>query len=327
MQFHNLRTQYQYAKSTRTTDAKTHREYATRSIAMLDSLCMETYGKPLESVDPFTPQGLLAEAEWAEARMPYYNLWPNIINSLTRLRLDVETQFFRLPVSPLLIRFPADSPHPLTWSYEGKEWSIRTMMVCENELRPDSAFHKLHNLPSTKMVPALSYWLDINEMLDPATPEFQRKLYKHLLKVPGWTIERSFKEIPAHDSATEGVVYPEEIVENCARLACTLCLMAADPELVVPDVLSSDQTKYAATRDPRLVEKAHNRGKVGWNVGAGIEVSPHYRNACPAALYWTGQGRTVPRIRFRKGGFVHRQRLAEVPTGFLLPQGEKGKGQ
>jgi hypothetical protein len=117
-------------------------------------------------------------------------------------------------------------------------------------------------------------------------------------------------------------VYPDEIVENCARIACTLCLMAADPELVVPDVLNSDKSQFAVTRDERLVDKAHRRGKVGWDVGANIEVTPHYRNACPAALYWTGEGRKVPRIRFRKGCFVHRQRLSEVPTGFLLPQGE-----
>lgn len=322
MEFHTLRTQYQWSKSFKETDAKSHAEYARRAIGFLENMSYEKFGKPLSEIDPFTPVGLLAEADWAEQRMPYYNLWPNIISALTKLKLDVETQFFRLPVSPLLVRFPSKVPHPLTWSYDGKEWSIQTMLVCEGGLRPSPGFVKQHNIPPNGEVPALSFWLDIGETIDPETPQYRRKLYKHLLKVPGWTIERSFEEIPSHDSASEGVVYPDEIVENCARVACTLCLMAADPELVVPDVLSADKSKFAETHDLRLVEKAHRRGKVGWDVGASIEVSPHYRNACPAALYWTGEGRKIPRIRFRKGGFVHRQRLSEVPTGYLLPQGD-----
>jgi len=103
--------------------------------------------------------------------------------------------------------------------------------------------------------------------------------------------------------------------------------MAADPELVVPDVLADDKVKYAQSGDPRLVEKAHRRGKVGWNVGANIEVLPHYRSASPAALYWTGEGRKVPRIRFRKGCFVHRQKLSAVPTGYLSEESEEQDGK
>lgn len=320
MEFHTLRTQYQWAKAVKRTDAKSHREYANRSIAMLEDLSIRQWGKSLMDIDPFTPMGLQDEADWAEKRMPYYNLWPNIIPALTSLRLDVEATFFALPITPLLVRFPAKVPHPLSWSYDGKEWSIRTMMVAESQLKPTVQFNTLHNLPKSGPVPAISFWLDIGEVVDPDTPEYQRKLYKHLLKVPGWSIERSFLEIPAHDSTNEGVIYPDDIVRNCARIACTLCLMAADPELVSPDVLNEDRSKYAATKDSRLVTKAHQRGKVGWNVGADIEIVPHYRNACPAALYWTGVGRRTPRIRFRKGCFVHKNKLSDVPTGFLLQQ-------
>jgi hypothetical protein len=37
------------------------------------------------------------------------------------------------------------------------------------------------------------------------------------------------------------------------------------------------------------VDKAHRRGKVGWNVGRHIEVAPHYRRP-HMALVWTGTG-------------------------------------
>lgn len=321
MEFHSLRTDYQKAKAARRTDATNHRDYAKESIARLEVLCQATYGSNLASVDPFTPTLLMAEADWAEERMPYYNLWPGIIPALTKLRLEVETQFFKLPLAPILVRFPV-SGHPLTWSYEGKEWSIQTMLVCENLLRPDPKVAKRHGLNPNEWQPALSFWLDINEVIDPSMPHICRRMYKHLLKTPGWSIERCFKEIPPHDSSSEGVLYPDEVVQNCARIACALCLMAADPELAVPDVLSKDKAKFAATGDPSLIDKAHRRGKVGWDIGINVEVSPHLRSACPAALYWVGEGRKIPKIRFRKGCIVHRRRLSEVPTGFLLKNGE-----
>ena len=276
MEFHSLRTAYQWAKSMRQTDAKSHAAYAHDMIITMEQRALELYGKELRHVDPFTPTMMIAEAEWAELRMPYYNLWPGIISALTKLRLDIECDFFKLPMTPLLVRFPKSCDHPLKWSCDGKEWSIRYMMVSE-----------------------------------------RMRLYKHLLKYPGWTIERSFEEIPAHESISIGVEYPRQIIEDCARIACTLCLMAADPELVVPDVLAKDKAKFADTNDPALVERAHNRGKVGWDVGHNVEIAPHLRSSSPAALYWTGVGRKVPRIRFRKGCIVHRKRLSEVPTGFL----------
>ena len=45
----------------------------------------------------------------------------------------------------------------------------------------------------------------------------------------------------------------------------------------------------------KYVDKAHRRGKVGWNVGRHIEVAPHYRRP-HMALVWTGTGRAVPKI-------------------------------
>ncbi len=50
-------------------------------------------------------------------------------------------------------------------------------------------------------------------------------------------------------------------------------------------------------------------------MGAKIEVMPHYRWPHPT-LVRIGHGRTVPRIVMRKGNAVHREVLAQVPTGF-----------
>ena len=71
------------------------------------------------------------------------------------------------------------------------------------------------------------------------------------------------------------------------------------------------------TGDQKFVDRAKRRGKIGWNVGRNIEVSPHIRGPSPAALYWTGKGHSVPIIRFRAGCVVHKKKISEIPTGFL----------
>jgi hypothetical protein len=72
---------------------------------------------------------------------------------------------------------------------------------------------------------------------------------------------------------------------------------------------------YEQSHDQKFVDKAHRRGKVGWDVGRHIEVIPHYRRP-HMALVWTGQGRGVPRIVPRKGSVVHREVVERVPSGF-----------
>ena len=109
----------------------------------------------------------------------------------------------------------------------------------------------------------------------------------------------------------------ETTIRTVVRIIDTLCLMADDPQVVEPVVLRDDEDKYERSGDAALVEKARRRGNYGWHVGRTIEVSPHVRAACPAALYWTGEGRKIPKIRFRLGTIVHRKKYGSVPTGFL----------
>ena len=69
------------------------------------------------------------------------------------------------------------------------------------------------------------------------------------------------------------------------------------------------------TSDQKYIDKAHRRGKIGWNVGRQIEVAPHYRRP-HMTLVWTGPGRAVPRVVPRRGSVVHRDVIARVPSGF-----------
>jgi hypothetical protein len=137
--------------------------------------------------------------------------------------------------------------------------------------------------------------------------------------VPGRTLEQEIEDIPRHKSAGQGVQVPQEVVNDCVRLCCTLCLLELDPAIIEPDVLNDDRDKWDKTHDPKYVEKAKRRGKFGWNVGAQLHVIPHYRSASPAALYWTGPGRTIPKIRFRRGTIVHREQVEKLPEGYFGP--------
>ncbi len=86
-------------------------------------------------------------------------------------------------------------------------------------------------------------------------------------------------------------------------------------EVGSPDVLADDRAKYEASGDHKYVDKAHRRGKVGWDVGKHIEVIPHYRRP-HMALVWTGRGRAVPRVVPRRGSVVHREAVEKVPMGW-----------
>ena len=128
-------------------------------------------------------------------------------------------------------------------------------------------------------------------------------------------MERSLAGLPKRPSAEVGVQIPDTMIADCVRLCCSLCLLENDPEIISPDVLSKDRDKFDQTGDARYVEKAHRRGKVGWNVGRHIEVAPHYRRP-HMALVWTGTGRAIPKIVPRKGSVVHRELVEKVPSGF-----------
>lgn len=335
MQFNDYLTHYQLAKAQpgipRAVRDMSPREFFQSYVMRLNEISHAQHGKPIELVDPFTPSLLNLETDWHEAGRPYYNLWPSIIPALTKLRMDADSQFFRLPLDVLLVRFPVVD-NPLTWEDKGQQYSVRAVLTGNVQLIADKkeSIGWAGKQDPAAMKRGISMWIDCHEPIDSdyggvVSPRLHRMMYKHIVCEEGKSIEWSFDNIPPHDSADIGVHYPDSIVRDVARLICTLCLMAEDKDLVEPIVLRADEDKFDRTGDLGLVTKAIRRGNYGFNVGRNIECIPHVRAASPAALYWTGPGRKIPRIRFRRGTVVHRKRLASVPTGFL--DMEKGESQ
>ena len=157
----------------------------------------------------------------------------------------------------------------------------------------------------------ISLLMDIGEAMPLGVPIYT---YRNFPRKEGLTVEQSLAGLRGGRFSGIGIQMPNEMALDCVRLCCSLCLLEDNPQVVSPDVLADDRAKYEASRDQKFVEKAHRRGKVGWDVGRHIEVIPHYRRP-HMTLVWTGHGRTVPRIVPRKGSVVHREVVEKVPLG------------
>jgi hypothetical protein len=241
---------------------------------------------------------LFNERAWEKARRPYYAVWPSIVPMLTRLNLDLDSSLIQLPLPALCIRFPKEK-NPLTFDWKGKETPIQCMLMGEiNDGR------------------GLSILIDVGEgMTDGGDFLMPIYTYRNFRRQEGLTVEAAILELGPSEMADLGVQIPEPLVMDCIRLCCSLCLLENDPSIISPDVLSKDRDRFEQTGDQKFVEKAHRRGKVGWDVGRQVEVLPHYRRP-HMMLAWTGRGRSVPKVVPRRGSVVHREVVGKVPSGF-----------
>ncbi len=241
---------------------------------------------------------MLNEKDWEKARRPYYNLWPSIVPMLTRLDLDFDSDLIRLPLPALCIRFPKDpAKNPLKFEWKGDEVAVRCIML--GEINEGTG---------------LSVLVDVGEVV--AGVGVPIYTYRNFPRRPGLTVEKSLADLGTKGLFAEiGIVVPDSLMMDCIRLCCSLCLLENDPDIISPDVLGDDRMKFEASGDQKFVDKAHRRGKVGWDVGKHIEVIPHFRRP-HMMLVWTGRGRAVPRIVPRRGSIVHRQAVEKLPSGF-----------
>jgi hypothetical protein len=237
------------------------------------------------------------ERDWEQARRPYYNVWPSIVPMLTKLNLDLDSALIQLPMPALSIRLPTKQ-NPMTFQWRGQPFEIRCMLLGD---MGDGQ--------------AISVLVDVGETMHNGVCDVPVYTYSNFPREKGLTVEQSLASLGKNRLAELGVQIPSDLVTDCVRLCCSLCLLENDPSVIEPDVLSKDRDKFEQGGDQKYVDKAHRRGKIGWNVGRHIEVAPHYRRP-HMALVWTGRGRTVPKIVPRRGSVVHRELVEKVPSGF-----------
>ena len=119
----------------------------------------------------------------------------------------------------------------------------------------------------------------------------------------------------------------DEILKLLCHLFCGVSILSNDATIVQPIVLNRDLMKYKSADEATkkyLEERAARINGRGFSVGEKLEaelksessVSPHIRKP-HMALFWTGKGRITPVLKLRRGAYVHRSEVTQVPTGFM----------
>jgi hypothetical protein len=246
--------------------------------------------------DPIGPKQIDAEHNWLQDFRPYYHLYPGILEPLLSLALDLDTGAIRPPLRALAVCLPTDHKHPRLTFEHGK---VQSILMAKGASQQDQVSYD-----------AVNMFIDVGERIE----SFPIHTFRSFRTTEGFTLQGELDNLPDHESAKFGIQIPRPLITDCVRLCATLCLLADDPEIIEADVLNKDRSKYLDSHDEKYVEKAHRRGKVGWLVGRDLEKSPHYRRG-HFALFWTGAGRYIPKVGWRKGTVVHREQVVKVPTG------------
>jgi hypothetical protein len=248
----------------------------------------------LNSIGPTASRDLIGfahlqwEEEWFSARRPFYRVWPSIIPMLLKLDLSkITAASAKLPIDNLLIQLPVGNG----LGDNGRDLHYIMAGSVETRKGPGTLVGSVDGSMNAE-VPLVDMWLF--ERSDDTLAE---------------TLNRLRQAAPLNAST--------DVRDRAISLVTTLCLLDSDPELISPVLLAADAAKATFTKADlqRMIDRARKRGRIGWDVGKGIEVVPHYRRPHPA-LMWTGEGRKVPRIVLRKGAVVHRSKVETIPTGY-----------
>ena len=124
-----------------------------------------------------------------------------------------------------------------------------------------------------------------------------------------------------------------EILKSIMQVVFGVCMIPqSDTDLIEPLVLNRDKEKYAATGDPKYIDRAKRNGMNGWNLGRNIPTpeemeefreqsgevgrkSPHWRIGHFRKLRPEDEN-SPPVITWVRETFVNKDLLKEVPHGY-----------
>lgn len=259
---------------------------------------------------------------WRHEQKPYYDVYPSVIPMLSRISLEFPSWMISMcqyPVMPkdimkatssrdfgckrkfpaLLIRLPVGKS--ITFEDRGKKHEVQAIRSGILRGRTDTGL-------------VFTICVYVGEVVE-GVPVYSIRT----LNLSSLSVEEAIRDLPIDDSYYEGVQVPESVMTSCMRIAIALQLLEDNPEIIEPDVLSADRNRFTNADEElrkRLVDKARQRGKNGFRIGANLEVIPHYRRPHPA-IVWTGTGKAIPKLIFRSGSIVHRSAVESMPTGYM----------
>mgnify|MGYP000930750447 CR=1 FL=1 len=250
------------------------------------------YDYPAKPMDnPFGIAELLALHE--KGKRPFYKMWPGFLENIEHMKLPETMPPLNIGVESLELDFPT--------TYTG----IQALTLFP--------FWEHDETKSGKMA-----WI---------------------ICAQGDTRDDTFSTPPEPSDFGHIVVCSQHTVTGLTPYMCriiyALYLIHDNPEIIRPIVLNKDKEKFESTGDKKYIEKAIKYGIVGHDVGRDIptraeiarmreenqtallhgKVCPHIR-CSHLQLYWTGKGRTEPKIKLVKEAFVNWENFKDIPQGY-----------
>lgn len=272
----------------------------------------DMYQKVLDDLpdDPIAVRQVAFDKAWNDMGKPFYDVYPSIIPMLTNLNLDFPGELIKPPhgLRHLLLRLP-QTEHALT----SGEFTARVVFMSFQRVNRD--------VGDPRAEQGLAVGIDIGETIQDILPVYTMRIFP----LDERSVEETIFSLNEHRSSFYGVTVPHDLILDAVRLALTVCLIGDNPEFLERQVLNKDESRLATADEARrkeLYDRAKRRGKYGYSLGKNIEVVPHARRPHPC-LVWTGKGREIPKIVMRKGSFIHRQKIEQIPTGFDINDDEQ----
>jgi hypothetical protein len=241
-----------------------------------------------------------AEWLWEKAKRPFYNVWPTVVDGLSKLKLNISCETI-LPVV-------GEMPNLVNLRFADQESDMK-LLSCLATKTLDKDGGK-----------GLGFFCYAGEMThDTLCDHLDRQISAHVPVY--WTLGFDLEgnqTIEEKLSQVGSYLKPEEmdLMTTSVRIYLSIALMKNDPEMVESVILRKDERLRNSDNLSELVARARQKGVVGWNVGAKVQVSPHYRKA-HFGLRWTGEGKKIPKVVPIKSAIVHRNLITEVPTGTM----------
>jgi hypothetical protein len=266
-------------------------------------------------MDPLTYRHGRFMSEWFQAGRPYYNVYPAVIPLLSKISLDFPGDRVPLPggIRNLLLKMPVQAKPIL----EEAGVVVRSIFLSFQEVRRTSSTGNLEVDRQIPMEQGLVIGMDIGETTEVA-PKWPIPV--HTIKIfplDERNVRESMEALGTSPTMYCGVQFPEKLFQKCLNLAIAVCMLEKDGDILEPDYLHDDELKARTADEDRRLElalKARRRGKFGFNLGKGLEMVPHFRRPHPA-LIGTGKNRSIPKIIWRKGSWIHRDLVEKLPTG------------
>lgn len=251
----------------------------------------------------------VSEILWFEHHNPYYKIYPDIIPLLSRVSIDIPSQYLQLPFPAFCIRFPKEN-NPFVID---KDHRVQSVLVTERKA-DDVIYTHDQRLPNETR--RLYLWFDINECEEDDVATVMT--YKQAVLCDNESIEDCFSRLHREPSMAEGVQIPDVILDDCTRLCMSICFLATNADRCIEfDVIKRLKERYqkgSSEERKRIEDKSKRLRKYGWNVGdihlprsetassfsapTGKHLSYQHLRSGHFHLVWTGPGKTIPKVKF-----------------------------